>query len=169
MKRLGIDYLMSADHVIDLMRSRGRKPQLTAVVLSAALELAEPASPRAQLIEETTAFFRRKAARVPVGLEDLPSCWLLGIPGILLATCQPHWNWIPYMVADLRITKGILRLRFAQEEPTDHKRVTSWDELRITLNLCLRPNLWCPLNRRLEHQIWVRRPDLRNELFQVSI
>src|ERR1017187_3069595 len=54
-----LQYLVSADHVLDLLRDCGRKPQITAAVLSAAFELCEPGLDRERLLGEVKAFFRR--------------------------------------------------------------------------------------------------------------
>ena len=161
-----LEYLFSADHVFKLMHDGRHKQRPTEGVLSAAFELFKLETERKRLLEETKVFFRSMAAMVPIGLETLPSCWLRGIPQALLDTCQADWNWIPYMLAELRIDRAVLRLRFAQEEPPDEARVTRWDKIRIKLNL-IQPNLWCPLGCDLERQIWVRHADLRNDLFRL--
>jgi hypothetical protein len=167
MKDPRLAHLFSAQHIFELMRKRGRRTQISLDVLRAAFDLSEPNIQRADLIEETVMFFRTRAARVPRGIDALPSCWLRGLPGILLGTCKPEWEWIPYMLADVRLTRGVLRMSFAQEEPPENDRVTGWDNIRLAMNLNLRPNRWFPLARRLERQIWIRRPDLREELFRI--
>jgi hypothetical protein len=167
MKRLAtLEHLFSADHVFQLMRDRRHKQQITETVLLAAFELFEPETNREGLLKETKAFFLRTAFMVPEGLEILPSCWLRRIPDALWDTCYPDWNWIPYMIAEFRLDRGVLLLRFVQEQPPHGPRLTGWDKVRIYLNL-LQPNLWRPLGCDLERQIWVRRPDLQNELFRL--
>jgi hypothetical protein len=59
-------------------------------------------------------------------------------------------------------------MAFPQELPNPDQRVTAWDRVRIEVNLRLYPNLWTPISSELEKQIWTRRPDLRNELFQLQ-
>jgi hypothetical protein len=82
MKDPRLAHLFSAHHIFELMRKRGRRPQISLGVLSAAFDLSQPRISRVDLIEETVMFFRTRAARIPKGLDGLPSCWLRGLPGI---------------------------------------------------------------------------------------
>ena len=74
---------------------------------------------------------------------------------------------LPYMIQSLGLEDGVLWLAFAQEVPTNEIRLTRWDELRIALNLNLRPNLRLPLPREVERRIWHWRPALRRDLFRL--
>lgn len=151
--------------VMRLMRDHGYKQQLSQTVLAAAFELAQPVTERARLSLEARDFFSAKAALVPQGLDDLPSCWLSVLPKQLWATRKAEWHYLPYMIEKLRVEQGVLCLTFAQELPNTTDRLTRWDELRVRLNLSLQPNLWTALTRELEHSIWRHRPHLRSELF----
>ena len=71
------------------------------------------------------------------------------------------------MIQALGIESGVLWMAFAQELPNNEARLTSWDKLRMHLNLNLRPNLWLPMSRELEREIWHARPDLRTDLFRL--
>ena len=63
---------------------------------------------------------------------------------------------LPYMVLRLAFEQGALGIAFLQEPPNENGRVTCWDRLRLLLNLFLVPNLWRPLTREEELEIWTR-------------
>ncbi len=136
-------------------------------MLNAAFEIYQPTLPRELLIRIVEHFFSAKAVIVPDGLAELPSCWLHNLAPLLWHSRKPHWETLPYMIDSLGIENGILWLAFAQELPTEATQLTRWDELRIMLNSDLKPNIWHPLTREQEREIWRLRPELRGELFQL--
>ena len=159
--------LESAAHVYALMRNRGCRLRLSESVLYGAFEVLQPHLGRGQLLSEVSAFFRSKAILVPEGLDQLPSCWLNALPTLLWATRKDHWENLPYMIRRLDLERGVLCVKFAQEQPQKVPRLTRWDELRIQLNQSLEPNLWRALSPRTEREIWSRWPGLRSELFSL--
>ena len=167
MTDLQLNYLISPERVQQLLRLDGYKRRMTAGVLGAAFDVCCPLMPRAQLLSQTKGFFSTKAVIVPAGLDELPSCWLQQLPKLLWCSRKPHWKMLPYMIRSLGIEDGFLWIAFEQEQPTDETRLTSWDRLRMLLNLNLLPNLWCPLSSELEKEIWHSRPDLRSDLFRL--
>lgn len=167
MTGLTLAQLESAAHVYVLMRNRGCRLRLSEVVLSGAFEVVQPRIERGQLLSEVSTFFRRKAILVPEGLDLLPSCWLSALPTLLWATRKDHWEKLPYMIRRLDLERGVLCVKFKQEQPLEITRLTRWDELRIHLNQSLQPNLWQALSPRTERAVWSGRPDLRSELFRL--
>jgi hypothetical protein len=162
MMGLEIAYLSSADHVWDLLLAFGLKQHNTQAVVAAAAELLEPPVSREEVISVAGQFFSSRAGLVPDGLEGLPSCWLQQLPQLL--SCR---DMRPYLLSRLSFERGILRIVSAQEKTSESHRFTMWESLRLMLNLCLVPNLWRPLTRGEELEIWNRRPELRWELFTV--
>ncbi len=160
--------LGSADHVLKILRSHSVKQNLTSAVLAAAAELAEPTASRAEVVSQARQFFTDRTGFVPVGLEELPSCWLQQLPTLLWNGHKPGEYMLPYMVLRLTFEQGALGVAFLQEPPNENGRVTCWDRLRLLLNLFLVPNLWRPLTREEELEIWTRRPELRRELFRLE-
>jgi hypothetical protein len=165
MTGLKLAQLESAAHVYELMRNRGCRLRLREGVLSSAFEVLQPQIERGDLLSEARAFFRSKAILIPEGLDELPSCWLSALPTLLWATREDHWEKLPYMIRRLDLERGVLCLKFKQEQPLKTTRLTRWDELRININRALEPNLWQELSPSTERAIWSRRPDLRRELF----
>lgn len=155
----------SPEHVHELMERLRWDQKLTVPILNGALDLAGQSLCHRSLVEETREFFRRRAILVPKGIETLPSCWLKTLPSLLLRTLKAHWSHVPYMITELRLQNGVLCFSFAQELENPEKRFTRWDELRVTINRSLRPNLWRALDLEEKHELLRRRPDLRNELF----
>jgi hypothetical protein len=160
--------LGSADHVLKILRGHGLKQSLTPAVLAVAAELAEPRGSRAEVVSQARQFFTDRTGLVPIGLEELPSCWLRQLPALLWNGHKPGEDMLPYMVLRLAFEEGALGVAFLQEPPNDNGRVTCWDRLRLLLNLFLVPNLWRPLTREEELEIWTRRPELRRELFTLE-
>jgi hypothetical protein len=162
-----LNYLRSPQRTQTLLRLYGHTPKLVPRVLSAAFDLCNTTVSPDQLLPQTREFFRSKAVIIPTGLDELPSCWLQDLPTVLWHSRKPHWKHLPYMISELGVEDGVLWVAFAQEQPNDEDRLTRWDELRMRLNLHLRPNLWTPLSRELERKIWHARPDLRADLFHL--
>lgn len=157
----------SAAHVYELMRNLGCRLRLSEVVLSGAFEVLQPHIERGRLLSEVSTFFLSRAILVPEGLDELPSCWLNALPTLLWATREERWEKLPYMIRRLDLERGVLCVKFKQEQPLRMTRLTRWDELRIYLNQSIEPNLWQALGPRTERDIWSRRPDLRRELFRL--
>jgi len=164
----GLGHLGSADHVFKILRSHGMKQSLTSAVLAAAVELAESTVSRAEVVSQARQFFTDRTGFVPVGIEELPSCWLQQLPTLLWNGHKPGEDRLPYMVLRLAFEQGVLGIAFLQEPPNENGRVTCWDRLRLLLNLFLVPNLRRPLTREEELEIWTRRPELRRELFTLE-
>jgi hypothetical protein len=94
-------------------------------------------------------FFRSRAVLVPEGLERLPTPWLLALPPILWSTRKPHWIHLPYMLSGVEVARGLLLLRFAQEDDMEFgTRITVYDRLRVRVNASLYPSLYRPLKQR---------------------
>jgi hypothetical protein len=146
----------TVQYVCQLIERCGLKPVLSTEMFRAAVQLdvvlPESALGRARV------FFRSKACLVPQGLESLPACWLAGLPGILWATRKPHWTKLPYMIRQVACVEGVLLLSFAQETNPGDDRITSWDRLRIRVNLCVYPSRWRPLSRHHQQQLSLQRP-----------
>jgi hypothetical protein len=124
------ELLKAAQHVSDLFKAHGWRAKLTPGLLAAAFRLNEN-----------------------------PSAWLKAVPEVLLGTLRPHWDCIPYMITSLRLCNSMLCIAFAQEiEQSEPTRTTQWNQLRITLNYSLRPNLWTFLTSEERLAIWDQRP-----------
>jgi hypothetical protein len=160
-----LQLLGSAQHVHRLFRALNWHPKLTPGLLYAAFQEFRKESEHHILLENTRLFFRRRAILIPEGLETLPSRWLEEIPQLLLRTLKPHWHHIPYMITSLRLCNSVLCISFAQEGYASvGNRLTQWDQLRITLNRCLRPNLWTALTGEERLAIWNSHHELREDL-----
>ena len=155
-----------AEHVHRLFRALDWHAKVTPGLLYAAFQ--EPPRKEAELailIANTRLFFRQRAILIPEGLETLPPRWLETIPQVLLGTLKPHWHHIPYMITSLRLCNSVLCVSFAQEGySSGANRLTRWDQLRITLNRCIRPNLWTALTSEERLAIWNSHHELREEL-----
>ncbi len=160
--------LASADHILKILRSHRLKQSLTPAVVAAAAELAERTASREEVVSQARQFFNDRTGLVPIGLEELPSCWLQQLPTLLWNGHKPGEDMLPYMVLRLAFEQGALGIAFLQEPLNKNGRVTCWDRLRLLLNLFLVPNLWRPLTREEELEIWTRRPELRRELFTLE-
>jgi hypothetical protein len=160
-----LQLLGSAQHVHRLFRRLNWHPKLTPGLLYSAFQLGGKESEQPVLLENTRLFFRQRAILIPEGLETLPSRWLETIPQVLLETLKPHWHHIPYMITSLRLCNSVLCVSFAQEGyASGGNRLTRWDQLRITLNRCIRPNLWTALTSEERLAIWNSHHELREEL-----
>lgn len=160
-----LQLLGSAQHVHRLFRALNWHAKLTPGLLYAAFQEPRKESEHHILLENTRLFFRRRAILIPEGLETLPSRWLETIPQLLLGTLKPHWHHIPYMITSLRLCNSVLCVSFAQEGyASGGNRLTRWDQLRITLNRCIRPNLWTALTSEERLAIWNSHHELREEL-----
>ena len=137
----------------------------SSAVLVAALELHEDEMPRSDLLHQTRAFFSERAVFIPEGIESLPATWLSSLPTILWGTRRPEWEILPYFIRAVAVDDGVLRIGYAQELVRLGDRITLWDQLRVVVNLSIKPNLWTPLSKTDECEIWHRRLDLRHELF----
>ncbi len=128
------------------------EPVLSLKVLLAALEVCEPAEDRARVLEEAQAYFLGVGGAVPEGLEELPGCWLKGLPKILKSLR------LIFRIASARVEDGVLQLRF------EAQRFGSWDRAQKRINRALYPNRWRPLLRRHALALRACRPELRAEL-----
>lgn len=156
----------SPEHVHELMERLRWEQKLTVPILTGALDMIGESFCNSSLLDETRDFFRRRAILIPIGIETLPSCWLTTLPSLLLRTLKPHWSQVvPYMISELRMENGVLCFSFAQELPQIEKRFTRWDELRVTINRSLYPNLWRPLEPEHKHDLLLRFPELGTEHF----
>jgi hypothetical protein len=72
------------------------------------------------------------------------------------------------MITSLAFDRGLLCVAFAHEVASQTGRMTMWDDLRFVLNLSLQPNIWHPLARKEELEVWNRCPELRGELFALD-
>ena len=160
--------LTSAQRFQALMKFLGFRPKLTPAVLEAALSLRAEHLPREQLLTHVKHFFSQTAVFIPLGLEDLPSTWLSQLPDIIWATRKSEWTTLPYFVRAVGIEDGSLRIAFSNEQPITPDRISRWDQLRISLNLSLQPNLWFSLSMEDERAIWCKWPGLRRELLTVA-
>jgi len=161
--------LFSAQHHLEILRAAGHTPRLTPTELTAAFGHANVGIDRQKLINQTKMFFSTMAILVPKGLENVPSCWISQLPRVLLSTCKPHWDRIPYMITGVAATEGVLCIRFAQDDPADQELVQGWDELRIQINLALTPNLWRLLKPRHEQRPNTRKGELREQPSRISL
>jgi hypothetical protein len=163
-----LEQLSSAERLEALMEGLGFKKYSSPAVLVAALALHEGRFPRADLMKKVHDFFSQRAVFIPLGLEELPSVWLNGLAEILWSTRKPEWEVLPYFISAIGIENGILRIAYRQEQRVLGARITSWDQLRIVINLSLQPNFWRPLCQEEEREIWDKRPNLRRELLAVG-
>jgi hypothetical protein len=155
--------LSSAEHVQELLLACGLKQRVAPSVLAAAAELARPDAWREGVVAEARQFFARRAGLVPNGLEELPSRWLQQLPRHL-----ENRDMGPFMISSLAFDQGLLCVAFAHEVASQTGRMTMWDDLRFVLNLSLQPNIWHPLARKEELEVWNRCPELRGKLFALD-
>ena len=160
MKPAEIARLSSAGHVQALLLACGLKQRITPAVLAAAAELLGPDSWREEILVEARQFFAQRAGMIPHGLEEIPSRWLQQLPQHL-----GNREMGPFMITSLAFEQGVLCVAFAHEVGSKTGHMTMWDDLRFMLNLALEPNIWHPLTRKEEFEIWHRRPELRRRLF----
>ena len=160
MKPAEIARLSSAGHVQTLLLACGLKQRITPTILAAAAEQLGPDSWREEILVEARQFFGRCASLVPHGLEELPSRWLQQLPRNL-----ENRDMGPFMITSLAFEQGLLCVTFAHEIASQTGGMTIWDDLRFVLNLGLQPNLWRPVARNEEWDVWNRCPALRRELF----
>ena len=155
-----IAYLSSADHILERLLACGLKQKFAPAVLAAAAELLEPPASREWVIAEARQFFVSRAGLIPDGLEELPSRWVQQLPLHLEGR-----EMGPFMITNLAFEQGVLCIAFAHEVGSKTGLMTMWDDLRFMLNLALQPNIWHPLTRKEEFEIWHRWPELRRRLF----
>lgn len=115
---------------------------------------------RRKALRRVSAFFLSKACLVPEGLNTLPDCWLVALPGILWSLRKPHWTKLPFFISRVAVVDGALALEFAQEQRESTDRVTAWDKVRIALNARLYPSRWRPLSRWHRAQLRQLHPEL---------
>ena len=165
MMELETTYLSSAGRIHKLLRAHGFKQILTPALVAAAAELTERPTAREEVVSVACQFFASRNGCIPFGLEELPSCWLRQLPPLLCIGRKSPEDPLPYMVTRIGFEQGVLNMAFLQEGVPEDGRSTPWDNLRIRLNLLLQPNLWLPLTRKEELELWNRWPGLRRELF----
>jgi hypothetical protein len=141
----------------------GLKPRITPCVLAAAAELIGPDASHDEVIAVARQFFARHAGLIPHGTEDLPSRWLQQLPLHL-----ENRDMGPFLITTLGFAQGVLCIAFAREVEGKAGRMTIWDDLRFVLNLSLQPNIWRPLARKEEWDVWNRYPELRRDLFLLA-
>ena len=100
----------------------GMKQSLTSAGLAAAAELAEATVSRAEVVSQARQFFTDRTGFVPVGLEELPSCWLQQLPTLLWNGHKPGEDRLPYMVLRLAFEQGVLGIAFLQEPPNENNQ-----------------------------------------------
>jgi len=160
MREEQIAHLSSAEHILERLLACGLKQKFAPAVLAAAAELLEPPASREWVIAEARQFFAVRAGLIPHGLEELPSRWVQQLP-LHLADREMG----PFMITSLAFEQGVLCVAFAHEVGSKTGHMTMWDDLRFMLNLALEPNIWHPLTRKEEFEIWNRWPELRRRLF----
>jgi hypothetical protein len=165
MMELETTYLSSADRIHELLRAHGLKEILTPALVAAAAELTERPTAREEVVSVACQFFASQNGCIPFGLEELPSCWLRQLPLLLCIGRKSPEDPLPCMVTRIGFEQGVLNLAFLQEGVPEDSQWTRWDKLRIRLNLLIQPNLWLPLTRKEELEVWNRWPELRRELF----
>jgi hypothetical protein len=130
------------------MHRRRHALRLTPNVVAAAWQLCKPRVCRNRLLTRIT-------VRI-TGLEDLPSCWLLGLT---------HWlrknRSLAQAIVRVKVQSGVLW-------PELDGAWKVWGDGPLTvpeaINLFVYPSLWRPLLPRHLAQLTVERPDLRPEL-----
>lgn len=160
MREEQIAYLSSAEHILERLLACGLKQKFAPAILAAAAELLEPPASRDWVIAEARQFFAARVGLIPHGLEELPSRWLQQLPLHLEGR-----EMGPFMITSLAFEQGVLCVAFAHEVGRKTGHMTMWDDLRFVLNLALEPNIWHPLTRKEEFEIWHRWPELRRRLF----
>jgi hypothetical protein len=153
----------SAEHLHSLMRARGITPKWTGDVVGAVAKFCKPK--RRRIRQHVAAFFDRQGGGAPHGLESLPQCWLVALPGILTRLCNSHGGRVPFAIDAVRAEEGVLLLTFPREPALATAGHTVWDEIRVIINLSLYPNRFLPrLAPRHRARLWQERPDLRAQL-----
>ena len=155
--------LSSAERTMERLLACGLKQKLTPAMLAAAAELLEPPTSRQEVIAQACQFFAARAGLIPDGLEELPSRWVQQLPLHLEGR-----EMGPFMMTSLAFEQGVLCVAFAHEVGSKTGRMTMWVDLRFVLNLALQPNIWHPLTRKEELEVWNRWPELRRQLFVLS-
>ena len=163
MREEQIAYQSSAEHILERLLACGLKQKFAPAVLAAAAELLEPPASREWVIAEARQFFAVRAGLIPHGLEELPSRWVQQLPLQL-----ENREMGPFMITSLAFDQGLLCVAFAHEVASQTGRMTMWDDLRFVLNLSLQPNIWHPLARKEELEVWNRCPELRGKLFALD-
>ena len=163
MREEQIAYQSSAEHILERLLACGLKQKFAPAVLAAAAELLEPPASREWVIAEVRQFFAVHAGLIPHGLEELPSRWVQQLPLHL-----EDREMGPFMITSLAFEQGVLCVAFAHEVGSKTGHMTMWDDLRFMLNLALQPNIWHPLTRKEEFEIWHRWPELRRRLFTLA-
>jgi|ERR1035441_3556105 hypothetical protein len=163
MREAQIARLSSAGYIQGLLLACGLKQRITPAVLAAAAELIEPTCSREEVVAEAHQFFAGRAGLIPHGLEELPSRWVQQLPLHLEGK-----EMGPFMITSLAFVQGVLCVAFALEVGSKTGRMTMWDDLRFMLNLSLQPNIWHPLTRKEELEVWNRWPELRRQLFVLT-
>jgi len=150
-----------------LMDELGFKTCLGPTVHQATLDLHEAEFSRENLLHQTKIFFTKTSIMVPSGIDELPAVWLSQLPGILGGARKQHWKYLPFFIKSLALESGILRVDFMQEYIVQNNtdNISVWNQLRMTINLSLKPNIWRPLSVEDERALWNTRPELRNDMF----
>ena len=130
------------------MHREGNPLILTPSIVASAGQLCTPKVPRNQIL--------RLIPGKIVGLELLPTCWLLGVYRWLL-----EYQELATTIDGVSISSGVLW-------PQLHPATAMWGDggfsIPQSLNLFIYPSLWRPLRRRHWAQLRSERPDLREEL-----
>jgi hypothetical protein len=90
-------------------------------------------------------FFKSNCLSVPHGLETLPGCWLAQLPGLFFRIAAPgDAKLISLTPSEIWQDRGMLHALFILEKqiPYSEGDTSIWDEVRIFLNLNLRPSRW---------------------------
>ena len=164
---LGAPRRHSARYIEALMLRCGRKALLPAELVQVAVKLDEHR--RDQSLQRANDYFRSNTCSIPNGLDQLPACWLAGLPGILRAMRQSRRSQCPHMIRRVECEEGVLVLHFADEQAPEDEELTLWDELRVLINRNLYPSRWRPLHQRHRLLLLFARPDLRSALDACSI
>jgi len=133
--------------LIHMHRSR-HALQLTPNVVAAAWQLCKPRGCRNRLLARIDAGIK--------GLEELPSCWLLGLA---------HWlrknSAMARVISTVSVRSGVL-----WPELDNPSKLWGNGPLAVpeAMNLFVYPSLWRPLLPRHLAQLSIERPDLRPEL-----
>lgn len=157
-----------AANVFNLLVAEGHPAVTAPQVWEAALPLAEPETPRAQLVAAAREAFLRHTIGAPVGLSLLPAPWLAELPSLLAElSAEIPERKLPLPIFSVSGHFGIFEVfyhldkDFALPKPGDK---TWWSRLRRELNLKLYPTLWQPLKPAHWRKLHAERPDLRHLL-----